>query len=169
MAIEYYTPQKDELLAAMRKEFAFLESEYGYTELVERPEQYINPYSILFRRSPVEVLIEGISYGCGTNIEFRIRDNIAEPSSDQFCISWITTIRRPDLQAWEFPDKRGQLIQLPKIARELRAVADDLLRGDLSILPQVRTAIAKAQKKKLRNLVGWMIFGCRDTITGGIS
>lgn len=145
MVIEYYTPGREELLAAMRKEFAFLGPEYGYVELVERPERYMNPYSILFRRAPVEVLVEGVSYGGGTTIEFRIRDDVRQPPIDQFCISWITTIRRPDLQVPVFPDRRGQLLQLPKLAFELRAVADDLLRGDLSILPQVRSAIAKAQ------------------------
>ena len=149
MSVEYYTPGREELLAAMRREFAFLTSEYGYRELLERPERYINPYSILFHRAPVEVLIEGISYGSGTTIEFRIRDDVRHPPSDQFCISWLTTIRRPDLQVPEFPDKRGQLIQLPKLAFELRAVADDLLRGDLSILPQVRSRIAKAQAEGL--------------------
>lgn len=147
MAVEYQYANKDELLAAMRKEFAFLVTDYGYVELIERPERYINPYSILFRRAPVEVLIEGISYGSGTTIEFRIREDVRQPPSDQFCISWMTTIRRSDLQTPEFPDKRGQLIQLPKLALELRAVADDLLRGDLSILPQVRGAIAKARKE----------------------
>lgn len=147
MVVEYYTPGKEELLAAMRREFSFLVTEYGYVELVERPERYINPYSILFRRAPVEVLVEGISYGSGTTIEFRIRDDVRQTPSDQFCISWMTTIRRPDLQVPKFPDKRGQLLQLPKLAFELKEVADDLLRGDLSLLPQVRNAIATAKKE----------------------
>lgn len=138
---------KEQLLAAMREEFAFLESEYGYTELVERPERYFNPYSVLYRRSPVEVLVEGISYGSGTSIMFRIREDLSQPAQDDFCISWITTIRRPELQEWQFPDKRGQLLQLPRLSNELREVADDLLRGDLSILPQVREAIKKAREE----------------------
>jgi hypothetical protein len=145
MAVKYYTPGREELLAAMRREFAFLIPEYGYVELVERPERYTNPYSILFRRAPVEVLVEGISYGGGTTIAFRIRNDVTQPPTDQFCISWLAAIRRPDLQVPVFPDQRGQLLQLPKLAFELRAVADDLLRGDLSLLPQVRSAIAKAQ------------------------
>jgi hypothetical protein len=129
----------------MRKEFAFLESEYGFTELVNRPERYVNPYSILYRRALVEVLVEGISYGCGTTIEFRIKDDIANAPQDQFCVAWLTSIRRPDLQKPEFPDKRGQLVQLPRLAKELKEVADDLLRGDLSILPKIREAISKAK------------------------
>ncbi len=145
MPVEYYTPCKEELLEAMRREFAFLGPEYGYRELIERPERYMNPYSILFRRRPVEVSVEGISYGGGTTIEFRIRHDVGQPPTDQFCLSWITEIRRLDLQAPVFPDKRGQLLQLPMLALELRAVADHLLRGDLSILPEVRSAIAKAQ------------------------
>ena len=106
MAVEYQYANKEQLLAAMREEFAFLESEYGYTELVERPERYINPYSVLYRKSPVEVLVEGISYGSGTSIMFRIREDLSQPPQDNFCISWITTIRRPDLQEWQFPENR---------------------------------------------------------------
>jgi hypothetical protein len=145
MPVEYYTPSKEELLAAIRKEFTFLESEYDYVELTDRPERYVNPYSILYRRSPVEVLIEGISYGFGVTIEFRVRDHLADTPRAQFSAGWLCSLRRPNPQEPTFPDKRGQLIQLPRLAKELRAVADDFLRGDLSVLPQVTAAISNAR------------------------
>jgi len=91
--------------------------------------------------------VQGISYGGGVTIELRIRDDIRQEPRDEFNAYWITSILRPDLLVDEFPEKRGQLIQLPKLANMLKAVGDDFLRGDLSILPEVRTAIAKAREE----------------------
>lgn len=145
MNVEYYYPNQQELLDAIRTEFQFLVSDYGFAEPEKRTDPYPNPYSVLFRKAQLEIVVEGHSYGGGTAVEIRISKDALGKEQDSFWIGWLTQIRRPDLLEPEFPDKRGQLLQLPKLAHELKAVADDLLHGDLSILPQVRDAIAKAR------------------------
>ena len=145
MTVEYYTPNKHELLDAIRTEFQFLVSDYGFAEPDKRPDSYPNPYSVLYLKAPIEILVEGISYGCGTNIELRISEAASGKEQDCFSIGCLTQIRRSDLLEPEFPNHRGQLLQLPKLAHQLKVVADDILRGDLSILPQIRDAIAKTR------------------------
>jgi hypothetical protein len=145
MNVEYYYPNQQELLDAIRTEFQFLVSDYGFAEPEKRTDPYPNPYSVLFRKAQLEIVVEGHSYGGGTAIEIRISKDALGKEQDSFWIGWLTQIRRPDLLEPEFPDKRGQLLQLPKLAHQLKVVADDLLHGDLSILPQVRDAIAKAR------------------------
>ncbi|HEY1050782.1 MAG TPA: hypothetical protein VGE39_13525 [Prosthecobacter sp.] len=146
MPLEYHTPGKEELLNAIRHEFQFLVTEYGFVELQRRPERYLNPYSVLYRKAPVDLCVEGISYGFGVCIEFRVREEGCQEPLERFSLHWVVQIRRapPELT---FPDKRGQLTQIPKLAHELRSFADDLLRGDLSILPAVKNAIHQAQLK----------------------
>ncbi len=145
MNMEYYTPNKEELLDSIRTEFQFLVSNYGFAESDKRTDPYPNPYSVLYRKAPIEVLVEGISYGCGMDVEIRIKKDELGKEQDRFSVGWLTQIRRPVFLAPEFPSKRGQLVQLPKLAYQLKAVADDILRGDLSILPQVWDVIAKAR------------------------
>ncbi len=145
MSVEYHYPDKQELLSAIRHEFQFLVAELGFVEPRQRPEQYPNPYSVLYRKAPVELIVEGINYGGGVDIEFRIREEGDEEPKDRFSIYWLTQMRRPDLLDPAFPNKRGQLLQLPKLVHTLRLVAVDLLGGDLSVLPDIRNAIRKAQ------------------------
>jgi len=144
MNVEYYTPNKEEFLDAIRIEFQFLASDYGFAEPEKRTDPYPNPYSVLYRKAPIEILIEGISYGSGMDVEIRIKKDALGKEQDRFSVGWLTQIRRPDLLEPEFPDKRGQLLQLPKLAYQLKEFADDVLRGDLSVLPQIRDAISKA-------------------------
>lgn len=151
MQVEYHTPNHQELADAIRNAFRFLTTDYGFAEVDRRPESCPNPYSVLYRKHRMEILVEGHSYGLGTAIEFRVRRGLLGWKQDSFHLGWLTLIRRPDLLAPEFPDKRGQLMQLPKLASQLRAVADDLLRGDLSILPQIRAGISKARCEATKN------------------
>jgi hypothetical protein len=151
MKVEYYTPDQQELVAAIHAEFQFLVNDYGFAVLAKRLDPYPNPYSVLYRKPPIEILVEGTSYGTGMAIEFLAGTNASGKEQDRFSLGWLTQIRRPDLLALEFPDKRGQLLELPKLARELKEVADDVLRGDLSILPQIRDMIAKARIEGEKN------------------
>jgi hypothetical protein len=145
MQVEEYIPNQQEFVNAIRAEFRFLVTDYGFAEPDERTDPYPNPYSVLYRKAPIEILVEGISYGCGTDVEIRIRKDALGKEQDRFSAGWLTQIRRPVFLVPEFPSKRGQLLQLPKLAYRLKSVADDILRGDLSILPQVRDVIAKAR------------------------
>lgn len=145
MNVEFQYPNQQELVAAIRTEFQFLVDDYGFAEVDKRLEPYSNPYSVLYSKDRLEILVEGHSYGSGTAIEFRVKRGWLRRQQDSFDLGWLTEIRRPDLLAPEFPDKRGQLRQLPKLARELKEVASDMLRGDFSVVPQVLAAIAKAR------------------------
>ncbi len=145
MQVEYHTPNQQELVEAIRNAFQFLTTEYDFAEVDRRPESCPNPCSVLYRKHRIEILVEGHSYGSGTAIEFRVRRGLLGWKQDSFHLGWLTQIRRPDLLAPEFPDQRDQLLQLPKLASELKAVADDILRGDLSTLSQIRNAISKSR------------------------
>jgi hypothetical protein len=143
MVVTYYTPNKDELIAAIRREFAYLIKEYGFVEVSLGSAQCTNPYAVAYQKAALQVIVEGISYGVSVHAKFRIGKQPGDTPPFEFSLGWLIPLRRPDLMEPQFPDHRGQLVQLPQLAAELKLVADDLLRGDFSILPVVKELMAR--------------------------
>jgi len=144
---DYYVPSLQELLDAIRAELTFLVSTYSFQEVTDRSEKYINPYSVLYRKNSIAILVEGVSYGFGMNCEFRIEADSRRGQPERINLGYIVMLRAPQLLEPTYPEKRGQLTQLPKLAEELRLAALDLLDGDLSHLDEIRDFIRKQQQK----------------------
>jgi hypothetical protein len=144
---EYYVPTQAELLDAIRAEFSFLVEQFGFRDVVQRDEKYINPYSVLYRKNQIAVLIEGISYGFSVDCQLRIEHHGAIEAPVQFSLGYLMAMRTPRLLEPRYPDRRGQLTQLPRLAEGLREAAMDLISGDFSRLNDARPFIAKEQEK----------------------
>jgi hypothetical protein len=143
---DYYVPSQQELIDAIRAELAFLVITYGFQEVTDRSEKYINPYSVLYRKKNIAILVEGVSYGFGLSCEFRVETDSKRSQPERINLGYIAMLRAPQLVVPTYPEKRGQLTQLPKLAEELRLAALDLLDGDLSHLEEMRAFIRKEQQ-----------------------
>ena len=147
---DYYVPSQQELIDAIRAELAFLASTHGFREVTDRSEKYINPYSVLYKKNDIEILVEGVSYGFGMSCEFRIKPDPRGSQIERINLGYIVMLRAPQFLVPTYPEKRGQLTQLPKLAEELRVAAPDLLDGDLSHIDEIRDFIRKEQEKAER-------------------
>ena len=148
---DYYVPSQQELIDAIRAEMDFLVNTYGFQEVTDRSEKYINPYSVLYRKKHVELLVEGVSYGFGLSAEFRIETHSGQSKAERINLGYLIMLRAPQLLQPTYPEKRGQLTHLPKLAEGLRLAAQDLLAGDLSHLDEIRDFIKKEQHKSERD------------------
>jgi hypothetical protein len=144
---DYYVPSQQELIDAMRVEMAFLVRTYGFQEVTKRSEKYINPYSVLYQKNGVSVLIEGVSYGFGLNCDFTIETESGQRRAEHINLGYLIMLRAPHLLEPSYPEKRGQLTQLPKLGEGLRLAATDLLAGDLSHLDEIREFVQREQEK----------------------
>lgn len=72
MTTQESPPSRDRFKAACRAEFAFLVSDYGFTELPPEPTPYADPFKVRFVRDDLEVIIQGINYG--QNVITTIQD-----------------------------------------------------------------------------------------------
>lgn len=147
---DYYVPSQQELIAAMRAELAFLVNTYGFQEVTDRSEKYMNPCSVLYKKNDIAILVEGVSYGFGLSCEFRIATDARRSQTERINLGYIVMLRAPQLLEPTYPEKRGQLTQLPKLAEELRVAAPDFLNGDLSHLDEIREFIRTEQQKSER-------------------
>jgi hypothetical protein len=140
-------PSLDEFLSAVRREFAFLESEFGFTDQGTGP----NPFSVIYRSDRTAVEVEGTQWGFGTQVMLsRLEPSVGTP---RFVPLWaILQLRAPDGERVV----SGQLRQLAIDASSLRRYATDVLQGDFTSFPAAmrvveRTATedAKPVRRKL--------------------
>jgi hypothetical protein len=125
------TPSLDAFLAAARREFAFLVSDFGFTEQALPDATNINPFKVAYVSDSTRVTIEGINWGMNSHVMVYF----LSPTSD-------TPARVPLWALVELraaPDDRqspsGQIAQLSHDASLLRRYASDVLRGDFSAFP----------------------------------
>lgn len=119
-------PSRDRFKAACRAEFAFLVSDYGFTELPPEPTPYADPFKVRFVRDDLEVIIQGINYG--QNVITTIQDG-------QGRAIWPLYLH-PDFVPYTNPIPRasGQLNQIAQDAQWLHEHGRALLAGDRSVL-----------------------------------
>lgn len=144
---DHYVPSQQELIDAIRVELAFLVDTYGFREVTHQTEQHINPYSVLYRKNQISVLVEGVSYGFSTDCQIIVEMDSPRRVSENINLGYLMMLRTPHLLEPTYPEKRGQLTQLPRLAEGIRTAALDIITGDLSRLEDIKQFITKEQEK----------------------
>ncbi len=141
------SPSLDEFLSAVRREFAFLELEFGFTDQGSGA----NPFSVIYRSEATAVEEEGTQWGFGTQVMLTCLH--PRPGTPRLVPLWaILQLRAPDGEQVV----SGQLRQIAVDASSLRRYAADVLQGDFSIFPaamriaeQIAIESAKPAHRKL--------------------
>lgn len=143
-------PQPEKFISCARLEFQYLTTDYGFCETPNNKRRYYNPVSVRYENKTTLVIVEGLSYGFDTAVELG---PLPQPSGDldkTFPLWPLAELRRPQLNQ-TFRETRGQLNQLPVLAILLRSSADDILRGDFTMIPYVNQTVDEfiAEKRRL--------------------
>jgi hypothetical protein len=123
------SPTLREYLAEVKLQFGFLEEEFGFTEIPNDPNE--NPFLIKFLKYPVQVGVEGVSWGVGVQVMLLNLANNDHKGS-RIPLWAVERLRGTD------PDEEisGQLQQLAIASKVLRGCASDILKGDFSVFPE---------------------------------
>lgn len=114
-------------------EFEFLVRDFGYQQ--ERLPRGSNEFSVRFLSTTTRVIVEGINWGMNARVGFG---SAGPPEKFEDCdLLDFVAIRCPG----EWPDVeemgRGQFDQLKLFADILRRCGTEVLRGDLSVIPEI--------------------------------
>ena len=124
------SPSLDIFLAAARREFAFLISDFGFTEQ-PLPNASINPFKVVYISDSTRVAIEGINWGVNTQV--MLHSLAPAPDAPGRVPLWALVELRAPRDERRSPN--GQIAQLSHDASVLRRYASDVLRGDFSAFP----------------------------------
>lgn len=146
----------EEFKESCRREFRFLEEDYGFVERepVTKAGMYRTPYEVLYVSPKTSVLVLSQSYGTSFVVLFGPTGPDALEIYPRYELEALLQIRRPDLSLERIvgrlmPDLTGQIRHY---SRALKETADDVLRGDLSILPQVGEIVERRRKELERQV-----------------
>ena len=150
----------EEFKESCRREFRFLEEDYGFVECEPVKKGGINriPYEVLYVSPKTSVLVLSQSYGSSFVVLFGPTGPDAREIYPRYELEALLQIRRPDLSLERIvgrlvPDLTGQIRHY---SRALKETADDVLRGDFSILPQVAEIVERRRKELERQVSrGW--------------
>ena len=141
-----------------RPDFRFLEEEYGFAERKLGKNETIDGilFAVEYVSPKTSVLVMSQSYGHSLAVLF----GPTEPEAPRYNLEALLEIRRPDLSLEGTVGKLARLDQSAQIrhySRALKESADDVLRGDFSILPQV-AEIMERRRKEYERLYsrGWL-------------
>jgi hypothetical protein len=124
------TPSLDAFLAAARREFAFLISDFGFAEQSLPNGRNTNPFKVAYVNHSTRVTVEGINWGVNTHVMLHS----VSPASDvppRVPLWAIVELRATD----EPESPAGQIAQLHRDAELLRRHAFDVLHGDFGVFP----------------------------------
>jgi hypothetical protein len=135
-----------------RREFRFLEEDYGFAEREVEEEGTINwnPFELQYVSPKTSVLVLSQSYGHSFVVLFGPTEPTAGEIHPRYDLETLLQIRRPDLSLEKIfgrlarPDLPAQISHY---SRALKESADDVLRGDFSILPQLAEIIERRRKE----------------------
>ena len=129
-----------------RREFRFLQEEYGFTERKLPKKEFVNEFQVQYVNATTLVAIEGIHWGFGIDVRIgRVKPEAWE-TWKHYALEDLLQIRCPELSLPE-PRIRDQAFQLRHYAPALKKCADDVLRGEFSILPQLHRAIEERARQ----------------------
>ena len=142
----------EEFQELCRSEFHFLEENYGFVEQELGKEGTINRrrFEVQYVSPKTYVLVVGLSYAHSLGVWFGPAERAAPESSPGYNLEDLLQIRRPDLSLEKTIGKRAnsdQPAQIRHYARALKESADDVLRGDFSILPQLEEILDRRRKE----------------------
>jgi hypothetical protein len=127
-------PSPDQFCDGARREFSFLEHEYGFRERPIPPDTpFANRCAVWFADSTTRVVIEGINWGM--NARVAIGSVRADGRYENYDLADLVAIRQKHAAANSDTSQppSGQLQQLTYYAELLRKFADDVLRGDHAV------------------------------------
>jgi len=138
-------PSLEEFLSTARREFGFLASEFGFTELPDT-RVHPNPFCVRYKSQNATVTIDGIQWGFG--VQVLLSASAGQPTVPLWAVA--------ESRGLKYELRSGQLAQLARDAALLRSAATDILRGDLSSFPAAMRVVdhhaAEATKPKRRIL-----------------
>lgn len=143
-----------------RPEFRFLVDDYGFVERESVNEEPISgtPFELQYVSPKTSVLVLSQSYGTSCVVLFGPTQPNMREVYRHYNLECLLEIRRPDLSLERIgerdrPDLTGQIRHY---SRALKECADDVLRGDFSILPQVAEISERRRKEYERKYSrGW--------------
>ena len=145
-----------------RPELRFLVEEYGFVEReLGKDEEPITgiPFELQYVSPKTSVLVLSQSYGNSFVVLFGPNQPDMREVYRHYNLECLLEIRRPDLSLERIVaerDKPDLTSQIRHYSRALKECADDVLRGDLSILPQVAEISERRRKEYERKYSrGW--------------
>lgn len=132
-----------------RREFGFLESEYGFAERKLPKKEFINEFQVQYVSAVTLVAIEGINWGGG--IDVRLGRINPEPWERwvHYGLEDLLILRCPEFSLVGpdgFNVSKDQGFQLRHYAAALKNCGEDVLLGDFSIFPQLHGAVERRAK-----------------------
>jgi hypothetical protein len=129
-----------------RREYRFLEREYDFTERKIPKEESINQFQVQYVNATTLVAVEGIHWGL--SIDVRIGRLLPEAWEiyKHYSLEDLLIIRCPELSLGGTNSDDGssnQSVELKHYAHALKECADDVLRGEFSVLPQLHQSIVR--------------------------
>lgn len=135
-----------------RPQFRYLVDEYGFVERESGNEEPVSgtPFELEYVSLRTSVLVLSQSYGSSFVVLFGPTQPNMREVYRHYDLESLLEIRRPELSLdrivgyLDRPDLAGQIRHY---ARVLKECADDVLRGDFSILPQVAEISERRRKE----------------------
>lgn len=127
------SPALNEFRARAFEEFQFLVEAFGFRgEPV--PKGY-NEFGVWFVSDTTRIVVEGIHWGTNARVAFG---SAGRPEDFEDCdLIDFLNLRYPDEMPNEAEMKRGQHHQLGLFAALLRRHAEEILKGDLSVVAEI--------------------------------
>jgi hypothetical protein len=123
------SPTLSKFLAEAKLQFRFLEEEFEFSEIPNDPND--NLFLIKYLNHPVQVRVEGVSWGAGLQVMLI---NLTRMDHEYSRIPlWVVARLRDADHDGGVSD---QLQQLAVASKALRECANDILNGDFSIYPE---------------------------------
>jgi hypothetical protein len=126
-------PAVKEFRTRAAADFAFLVEEFGFRK--EPVPQGKNQFSVRYVNATTRIIVEGINWGANARVAFGSAGPLER--FEDFDLLDLVSIRCPDQQPSEVELAHTQLEQLALLARILRSCGAHVLRGDLSVAPQI--------------------------------
>ncbi len=122
-----------------REVFGFLVTDFAFKE--ERVPKDRNQFAIQLKKSTTRVVVESISWGCTTRVALGTAgDPGAFENYDLFDLVLATD---PDDATVRRIIETSAQVDLPLLAELLKRYGDAVLRGDLSVFPQLRDIVTR--------------------------
>ena len=115
-------------------DFGFLVDELGFRK--EPVPQGKNQFSVRYVNATTRIVVEGINWGANARVAFGSAGPLER--FEDFDLLDLVAVRCPGQQPSEMEMARSQLDQLELLAKILRTCGAEVLRGDLSVAPQIQ-------------------------------
>ena len=126
-------PAVKEFRTRAAADFGFLVDEFGFRR--EPVPQGKNQFSVRYVNATTRIIVEGINWGGNARVAFGSAGPLE--GFEDFDLLDLVSVRCPDQQPSDVELERSQLDQLEFLARILRTCGAHVLRGDLSVAPQI--------------------------------